>query len=53
VPRFADPLRGGAGVPDLQRVPGLRGVVASDPIGTPYGQGWQHAMLQMRAAGLI
>jgi subtilisin len=25
VPHFADPLRGGAGVPDLQRVPGLHG----------------------------
>jgi subtilisin family serine protease len=28
VPQFADPLRGGAGVPDLQRVPGLYGATA-------------------------
>jgi len=28
VPQFADPLRGGAGVPDLQRVPGLYGTTA-------------------------
>jgi hypothetical protein len=27
VPQFADPLRGGAGVPDLRRVPGLYGAV--------------------------
>jgi hypothetical protein len=28
VPQFADPLRGGAGVPDLRRVPGLYGAAA-------------------------
>jgi hypothetical protein len=28
VPHFADPLRGGAGIPDLQRVPGLYGTTA-------------------------
>jgi len=31
VPHFADPLRGGAGVPELRRVPGLFG--ATDPRG--------------------
>ena len=45
VPRFADPLRGGAGVPDLQRVPGLYGLsagVRSAPTGVfedSYGAG--------------
>jgi subtilisin family serine protease len=31
VPRFADPLRGGAGVPDVLRVPGLYGTAAAQP----------------------
>lgn len=31
VPYFADALRGGAGVPDLQRVPGLDGVLGAQP----------------------
>ncbi|MGD9878824.1 MAG: S8 family serine peptidase [Reyranella sp.] len=91
VPQFADPLRGGAGVPDLQRVPGLPGAMMpmpysdlpgvaqlvtgqfvpgqsfpgqplpglSSPLGPEaspyafgYAPGW-HAMMQMRAAGLI
>ena len=34
VPRFADPLRGGVGVPELQRVPGLYGP-ASEPSFAP------------------
>jgi len=55
VPQFADPMRGGAGVPDLQRVPGLYGTTArgvhadlfgagmSGPAGVepyPYAQGY-------------
>jgi len=33
VPQFADALRGGAGVPDLRRVPGLHGAMAPDLFG--------------------
>lgn len=56
VPHFADPLRGGAGVPDLLRVPagpgfvagprhvesGVEGLhsVAASYVGTPLPQGW-------------
>jgi subtilisin family serine protease len=58
VPRFADPLRGGAGVPYLPRVPGgqslamgIAGVDGSDRIAYWPGpvQGWP-AWLPMRAA---
>lgn len=34
VPYFADVLRGGAGVPDLQRVPGLDSIFGVRPFGT-------------------
>jgi hypothetical protein len=64
VPHFADPLRGGAGVAELRRVPGLFG--AADPrvqmpmMGTetfPFAHGffspaWQ-TLAQMRAGGLF
>jgi len=66
VPRFVDPLRGGAGVPDLQRVPGLFGgeapIGALDPRLATWprlGPSWADAPEQwglwtkMRAAGLL
>lgn len=39
VPQFAAPLRCGAGVPDLQRVPGLFGTMASGVYGDLFGAG--------------
>ncbi len=57
-------MRGGAGVPELRRVPGLFGTADTRPqmpmAGTeaypfangPFSPGWQ-ALAQMRAAGLF
>ncbi len=39
VPQFADPLRGGAGVPDLRRVPGLYGTTAPSVYADLFGAG--------------
>jgi subtilisin family serine protease len=39
VPQFADSLRGGAGVPDLQRVPGLYGTTAPGAHGELFDAG--------------
>jgi subtilisin len=39
VPQFADPLRSGAGVPDLQRVPGLYGTAAAAAHADLFGAG--------------
>jgi subtilisin family serine protease len=39
VPQFADPLRGGAGVPDLRRVPGLYGTTAPGAYADLFGAG--------------
>jgi subtilisin family serine protease len=39
VPQFADPLRGGAGVPDLRRVPGLYGTTAPGVYADLFGAG--------------
>jgi subtilisin len=62
VPRFLDPLRGGAGVPDLRRIPsgqsftmGLLSSDGTDAIATPPSwtmsvQGWP-TWLPLRAAG--
>jgi len=64
VPHFADPQRGGAGVPDLQRVPWGQEFAMGHPAGSgaeraavpPYwpaaAREWP-AFVQMRAAGLI
>jgi subtilisin len=51
VPYFLDPQRGGAGVPDLKRMPGEQGsgLVLPDAVA---GYGWQRLM-QMRAAGYL
>jgi subtilisin len=54
VPHFADSLRGGAGVPDLQRVPGEQGLATTGaPLFSP-GATFLFApsgLMQMRAAG--
>jgi subtilisin len=60
VPHFADTQRGGAGVPDLQRVPGELAAAATSrsaasgawPHWAPMMPSWP-AMMQLRAAGLL
>jgi len=60
LPRFADPQREGAGVPDLRRVPGelMSGVSRASLAGTPgywpqtAGASW-NPVVPMRAAGLF
>jgi hypothetical protein len=61
MPHFGDPLRGGAGVPDLQRIPGAQGagmgLTLPDAIerGTipywPLARAWP-TLMQMRTTGL-
>jgi subtilisin len=58
VARFGDPQRGGAGIPDLQRVPagqsfamGLPGADSAERLGLP--PHWTLMQMQMRAAGLL
>jgi subtilisin family serine protease len=67
VQHFFDPQRGGAGVPDLQRIPGEQGlgfglqglgVPGADLFASPTyspmaAYGWQQTLMQMRAAGLL
>ena len=54
VPHFADSQRGGAGVPDLQRVPGeqTRAIPAWPGMMFVAPNSWQ-VLMQMRAAGLV
>jgi subtilisin family serine protease len=59
MPHFGDPMRGGAGVPDLQRVPGAQsaGITLPDAVERgaipywPLAREWP-TLMQMRTAGL-